>query len=198
MGKIFTARLHLMTGIVLLILLSACDSEQPATPTPVGNPSPSSVAVQTATVDATVTVSAEESSTPTPDATSPRPTSGAVSRGRIIYLDPDGFTVKSVLHDGTSPRIEAVVMRYMPDDRVVNLSASPLNTYLVYSLSRSNESYMQSGEFVTKLSHRIGTPRWSVAGKRFVSQPTGGDSLGSVFLYDTERKEGEILPVPGS
>src|SRR5687768_2516585 len=111
--------------------LAACDIRPPPLPQ------------QTATVapnpSATITANAEASPTPplsqaTAEPTSEAvPTTGTASGGRIIYLDPDGFTVKSVLHDGTSPRTEAVIQKNS-DQRITTLSADPTGQYLVYTV----------------------------------------------------------------
>jgi len=190
--KVFLA---LLPASLFILLLSACDSAPPPLPTATNTAAP--------TPSVSIPANAEATQTPPVSVTTVEatPTTGTASGSRIIYLDPDGFTVKSVLHDGTSPRTEAVIQK-MPEQRVTTLSADPTGEYLVYTLSSSDpdvfslKSYLWHDDVATEITPILERPRWSPDGKWFAAQAL--DTTGGIYLHDLRHGTGETLPAQGS
>ena len=191
--------LALLAASLFTLLLAACDMGPTPLPTPTNTEPPNPSATIPANADATPTSPLSQATTEPTSAASP--TTVAAQASRIIYLDPDGITVKSVLHDGTAPRTVAVIEK-KPDQRVTTLSADPTGQYLVYTLSSSDpdvfslKTYLWHDDQSSEITPLFERPRWSPEGVRFAAQAL--DTTGGIYLHDLRRGTGEILPVQGS
>src|SRR5829696_7152700 len=92
--------LILLAASLFTLLLAACDMGPPPLPTPTNADTVAPSVTIPANADATLTPTLPQTTAEATPASSP--TLGSIAGSRMIYLDPDGITVKSVLHNGTS------------------------------------------------------------------------------------------------
>jgi hypothetical protein len=195
---------------VLVLGLAACGGPPslPATPTVTAVLPTATVALPTATAQDLATPSPEEpvvaptETTGGPEA-APSPTEGAASGdGRVIYLDRDGETVRSVRPDGSDGQTLFKIDR-LADHIVSGLSADPTGAVLLYGLAKQPYEtwpvyYRVVGGSAVEMGSFAGVPRWSPDSSRFVVQAVNADGApGRIVVYSGGGETADPLTAEG-
>ena len=216
------SRLPAVAVLVLAILaLAACDlsPQAPATPTMVPTltappaqtapteapPSPSETATEhPTTAPSPTTLTATETprpSTPTESAVT-TPTTATSSTGRIVYLDPDGATVRRMNPDGSDQETLFQINKPVKG-QVVALSSDPSGEHILYAVTQGPEDespvyYLAGLGSSKKLMSFFGTPHWSPDGTRIVGESLKPDgSQGPIYVYNVPSAVGDTTEVDG-
>ncbi|HUP26971.1 MAG TPA: hypothetical protein VM409_00940 [Chloroflexia bacterium] len=196
---------YLLLISALALVFTACDSSAPPGPTATLVPTVPGTMIEPSQVPTPPPI---ETNTPagltsTPG-TSPVPSATSSNGGRIIYLDSDGTTVKSVRSDGT----ESEILFNIPkgsNEYVTSLSTDPAGNYLLYGLSSEAYTFIsryyvvRNGKARALEGIELSTePRWSPDGTRLAAQ-SYGDNLdpGAMYVYEPGSATLKLLGPPG-
>jgi hypothetical protein len=111
--------------------------------------------------------------------------------GQIVYLDPDGVTIKRIRPDGSGQQTVLTIAK-QADEQVTSLSADPTGAYLLYSLlsqQRGAEYYLVRNGAAKKIGAYASTPRWAPNTAAFVAQgyaSAGGQAQAHLYDVPTE------------
>lgn len=129
------------------------------------------------------------------------PAATRTAQGRILFLDRDGVTLRTMRPDG-SERRNYFTIRKNADEEVVFLTANPAGTQALYGLTRPDDQvtwyYLITNGVARRLAAFAHHPRWSPDGTRLIGQLYSRANGGiTIWSYDLTRNTERMFEQTG-